>query len=182
MLQKQQHEKQVDYWKSRAYYDMSKKLPDVYSSTKLAAILHAVHLNHQYGETHGIYAMAVNPGAVNSDIWRGFPDWMKAIFEKVYLTTKQGSVPLVAAACLADQWEREETMYLQPYWQPSISTESTISVPMLPFTEMLGPYIGFQSTKARLPPLIDGGISAASALWKASEDILQHSFSTSQKQ
>ncbi|KAL3935977.1 MAG: hypothetical protein SGARI_002748, partial [Bacillariaceae sp.] len=94
----------VEYWKSRAvvgYHldtiaETDKKsdetttksessdsstsnMPDgVYSATKLAAILHCVEWNRRY--PRGVKAMAVNPGAVNSDIWRGFPNWMRRVF------------------------------------------------------------------------------------------------------
>jgi NAD(P)-dependent dehydrogenase (short-subunit alcohol dehydrogenase family) len=156
-----------EYWRARAYHQSAKLLPDVYSSTKLAAILHAMELNRRYP---GIYAMAVNPGAVNSDIWRGFPQWVRAIFEKVYLTTQQGSVPLVAAAVQRELWKQQNVLYLQPYWRPLSRT--TNSAPMLPFTEMLGPYVGYSPTKARLPAA-DEGANAAKVLWEASDNLLQ---------
>jgi NAD(P)-dependent dehydrogenase (short-subunit alcohol dehydrogenase family) len=188
---------QYQYWKSRAHYHQSPKkpLPDVYSATKLAAILHAVELNRRYAtvtaltntanseknQVGSVYAMAVNPGAVNSDIWRGFPNWMRAIFQKVYLTTQQGSVPLVAAAVMGDYWKQQGVLYLQPYWKPfhlsSLSWSPlpaklgpTMAAPMLPFTEMLGPYVGYTPAKPRLPDN-DGGKEAARILWQISEEL-----------
>jgi NAD(P)-dependent dehydrogenase (short-subunit alcohol dehydrogenase family) len=162
----------VDYWKSRAVVGYSSssgnddKMPDgVYSATKLAAILHGVEWNRRYP---GVPALAVNPGAVNSDIWRGFPSWMRSMFAKIYLTTQQGSVPLVAAA-VRDDWNTDrsdEVLYLQPYWVPSTSSK-----PMIPFTEMLGPYVGYTAAAARLPP--DGGQKAAKILWLVSEELIQ---------
>jgi NAD(P)-dependent dehydrogenase (short-subunit alcohol dehydrogenase family) len=184
---------QYQYWKSRAHYHHSSTpLPDVYSATKLAAILHAIELNRRYATTpltsneekHDdgmVYAMAVNPGAVNSDIWRVFPNWMRVIFQKVYLTTQQGSVPLVAAAVMGDHWKQHGVLYLQPYWNPfnlvsflwsppTAAIRPPMTGPMLPFTEMLGPYIGYTPTTPRLPDK-DGGTEAARILWRISEEL-----------
>ncbi|KAG7345949.1 short-chain dehydrogenase/reductase SDR [Nitzschia inconspicua] len=165
---------QYQYWKSRAHFRSAQTLPDVYSATKLAAILHAMELNRRYSQSHGIYAMAVNPGAVNSDIWRGFPNWIRAVFRQVYLTTQQGSAPLVAGAVLGDEWRKRNVLYLQPYWNPSPSQSTTTdNTPMLPFTEMLGPYIGFAPTTARLPHN-DGGLESAAILWQVSDDLVEN--------
>ena len=175
---------EIDYWKSRAVIghnsdDDDDEMPEgVYAATKLAAILHCVEWNKRYP---GIPAMVVNPGAVNSDIWRGFPSWMRSIFANVYLTTEQGSAPLVAAA-VQDDWNYAAAVggvvYLQPYWIPSLSLSSEqqqSTSPMIPFTEMLGPYIGYAITAPRL--LADGGQAAARMLWQVSEVLVmvQHS-------
>jgi len=141
------------FWKSMAMYD-PKSPPDSYSASKLAAILHTVALRRQ-----GISSVAVNPGGVASDIWRGFPSWIRAIFDLVYLTPEQGSMPVVAAAVVEDA-----PLYMQPYWQPQHNSATPF-----PLTEMLGPYVGFEATTPRLPE--DEGHAAGDALWKVSEAL-----------
>jgi NAD(P)-dependent dehydrogenase (short-subunit alcohol dehydrogenase family) len=160
----------VGYWKERALYRPD-PLPGVYSASKLAAILHSIELNRRYGK-QGLFSLAVNPGSVNSDIWRGFPGWMRTIFAMVYLTSEQGSIPLIAAAVL-DDWKEDGITYLQPYWVPTLSStqrfEQQSLRPMMPYTEMLGPYVGYTPTNPRLPP--DGGIEAAHVLWDVSQTL-----------
>ncbi|VEU36608.1 unnamed protein product [Pseudo-nitzschia multistriata] len=176
------------YWKRRAYYNDSKNAPsNVYAASKLAAILHSFELNRRYADAH-LTAIAVNPGAVNSDIWRGFPKWMREyVFEKIYLTTKQGSEPIVAAAVRNDlvankNSETGAVVYIQPYANPfSIfggrlfpnSDEVSSSPqrgPMLPFTEMLGPFVGHLRTIPRLPSNKD---VAAETLWRVSSELTE---------
>lgn len=157
----------ADYWKSQALYH-DPPHPGVYSASKLAAVLHAVELNQRNVVRA---AVVVNPGSVASDIWRGFPDWIRAIFRRIYLTPQQGSTPLVAAAVRNHDVEPEssttkhELTYLQPYWIPPNLQKK----PVLPLFEMLGPYVGYTETTPRLPD--DGGIQAAKMLWQVSEEL-----------
>ena len=182
------------YWKRRALFSEKKSPDNIYSASKLAAILHSFELNRRYGDSN-LTAIAVNPGAVNSDIWRGFPHWVRQhIFDKIYLTTEQGSEPIVAAAIRNDfTADRESIManngrgaiiYLQPYanpfsvfggrWFPNSSSStkasvpSTLQGPMMPCMEMLGPYVGHMPTIPRLPANPE---AAAETLWRVSEEL-----------
>uniref|UniRef100_A0A7S4EP80 Protochlorophyllide reductase n=1 Tax=Pseudo-nitzschia australis TaxID=44445 RepID=A0A7S4EP80_9STRA len=186
-----------EYWKRRAYYSDGKGAPqNVYAASKLAAILHSLELNRRYADAR-LTAIAVNPGAVNSDIWRGFPRWLREyVFEKVYLTTEEGSEPIVAAAVrnnlIADKNSimanngRDDVIYVQPYANPfsifggrlfpdstssrTAAVPSTQQGPMIPFTELLGPYVGHIATIPRLPTNKE---AAAEALWKVSKELTE---------
>ena len=142
-----------EYWKSCARYDSESA--STYSSSKLAALLFTVALRQQYPQLSSI---AINPGCVNSDIWRGFPWFIIPIFRAIFLTTNSCSV---AAATLADD---NLPLCLQPYWMP-ISSKRTSR----PTFETLGPYAGYVSTAPRLPA--DGGTFEAEALWRALEEL-----------
>lgn len=183
-----------NYWKRRALYSDKNSADNIYSASKLAAILHSVELNRKHGGKY-FASIAVNPGAVNSDIWRGFPMWVRRyIFEKIYLTTREGSEPIVAAAVRDDltinvendskRKGQDSIIYIQPYANPfSIfggrlfaDSSSTTSAgvtslrqgPMNPFTEMLGPYVGHIPTIPRLPTQTE---AAAKTLWEVSEQL-----------
>ena len=182
------------YWKRRALYSEKDAPKNIYSASKLAAILHCIELNRKYNDKN-LTAIAVNPGATNSEIWRAFPRWVRRyVFEKIYLTTEQGSEPVIAAAVrddLAVQMENDSTssghhsiIYLQPYANPfsifggrwfvdsssttSGSDASSQQGPMNPCTEMLGPYVGHLPTIPRLPTQIN---EAAETLWKVSREL-----------
>lgn len=102
---------------------------------------------------------------------------MKMIFSFIYLTTKQGCRPSVAAAVLDDDElflnDEDDCCYLQPYWLPGIplrnkkSYQNTDQQQQLlppkqqqqrqhrvphPMFEMMGPYQGYRLTDPRLPP------------------------------
>jgi hypothetical protein len=101
----------------------------------------------------------------NSDIWRAFPRWITRLFKLIYLTPEQGAATSVAAAVgvLPDH-----AIYLQPYWLPFSHTNA--NKPLFPLFEMLGPFVGAQVVRPRLPA--DGGIRAGAALWEASQHIV----------
>ena len=176
----------TDYWRRRAIYSEKNAPTNVYSASKLAAILHAFELNQRYSNKN-LIAIAVNPGAVNSDIWRGFPRFIRRhIFDKIYLTTEDGSEPVVAAAIRDNLTVGKEksisndgkgfSIYIQPYADPhsifngqlAHATPSSSQGPMKPYTEMLGPYVGHLLTMPRLPENTE---AAAKALWKVSEQM-----------
>jgi len=102
----------------------------------------------------------------NSDIWRDFPRILIPIFSLIYLNNRQGCRTSVAAA-LGDF--DGTTLYLQPYWLPTTTTQTPF-----PALEMLGPYQGHCVTQPRLP--VDGGRTAAQALWKAAAEITKASW------
>jgi len=83
---------------------------------------------------------------------------MIPFFRALYLDSNQGCYTTVAAALC-----EFEDDYLQPYWLP----HWMLSTP-LPVFEMMGPFIGYRATKARLPN--DNG-TAQKCLWKASEEL-----------
>ena len=123
------------YWRQNAIFsEMNSN--DTYSASKLAAILFSIELNRRY-QSQGLRSIAVNPGAVNSDIWRNYPRWIVALFDYVYLNNRQGAYTSVAASVLQDL--PEDVIYLQPYHQVT-----SLSTPFPP-TEMLGPFVGYQA-------------------------------------
>jgi len=146
------------YWNHFALFGAD-RIEKSYSPSKLAMLYFTVALNQRF-KSKGLRSIAVNPGAVNSDIWRDKPRWMMPLFRLLYLTNIQGCQTTVAA-CVEDL--PDDVIYLQPYWQ-RISER-----PPWPPTEMLGPYVGFQAVSPRLP--VDGGILSAEALWRCSEDL-----------
>ena len=151
-----------DYWKRCARYDSEPK--STYSPSKLAALLFTVALRIRYPELSSI---AANPGSVNSDIWRDFPPYITSLLRFVFLTTTQGSIPIVAAATL----EGSLPLYVQPYWMP---TSCALRTPH-PILETLGVFVGYVPTAPRLP--IDGGEFEAGELWRASEELTGYKFS-----
>ena len=170
----QQPKDNAEYWNNMAkYHPSSNPPPELYASSKLAMILFSQELNRRYGgESHNITSIAVNPGSVASDIWRGFPIWLQTIFRYVYLSPRQGCTPAVAAATIDTTSgkipslnEIDNLYYFQPYWIPNQNHR-----PMIPFTEMLGPYVGYTRTTPRLP-VNRGGTDEAKALWQVSEAL-----------
>jgi NAD(P)-dependent dehydrogenase (short-subunit alcohol dehydrogenase family) len=151
--------KTVEFWKSLAMYNATPP-PEGYSASKLGAILFSSELNRRYGASHNIHSLAVNPGGSSTDIWRDFPPFLVFLMGLVYLSPIQASAPSIAAAVQED-WG--DTIYLQPHWLPDESV-----TPFPPF-EMLAPYVGYMSTKPRLPE--DGGMEAGKALWDVSEEL-----------
>ena len=149
------------YWKANAIYGPASE-ENSYSASKLAALLFSIELNKRY-QAKGLRSIAVNPGAVNSDIWRNYPRWMVTIFSKIYLTVKQGASTTIAASVLDDL--PSDAIYLQPYYQAK-----TDVAPFPPF-EMLGPFVGYEVTVPRLPKDGTNGELSAKALWKVSEEL-----------
>ena len=156
---------------------------NAYADSKLAAVLFSVEINRRYG-AEGITAIAVNPGAVNSDIWRGvaaaFPFLYRKVigpvFERVYLDTEKGSATSVAAALCQDSLP-PTAKYLQPYILPSPSSSSGSShvrvygkSPPTPVFEMLGVFGGYSVASPRLPGE-DGGEESAKGLWEAAREL-----------
>lgn len=167
-----------NYWKELAKLDTSttSSLPpylrnvvqdcmESYPPSKLATLLFAMEINKKFGpETTGkrVRAIAVNPGAVASDIWRSFPDFTRVFLRLLFLNTDQGCTTSIAAA-LGEL--PADAFYLQPYWLPESNSDSA----PFPVLEMMGPYVGYRVTQPRLP--LDEGIFASRRLWKASEHL-----------
>lgn len=141
---------------------------NVYSLSKLAALLFTGMLNQRYGDR--IISIAVNPGAVNSDIWRNFPRWLDPIHEFFYLTNRQGCCTSVAACVLPTlSLSNNAYPYLQPYWQFGTGRV------LFPSFEMLGPYQGYRLTPPRLPY---NTTAAAEAMWQVSVELTKAQWPT----
>lgn len=160
------------WWKYTAKPGVS---DNTYKESKLAALLFTHELNKQYGDL-GLRAISCNPGSVNSDIWRNYPKFMDLIHKAIYLTPKQGCTTSIVGAVGKLP---KKAVYLQPYWQPFRSTNSNLKTPYLsfshwftvkyPFSEMLGPYIGYAITDPRLPVDVD---ASSAAMWKSCEELV----------
>jgi len=134
-----------------------------YADSKLAAILFTIELNRRF---KGISSISVNPGAVDSEIWRNFPLLLRKyllgpIFRLLYLSTEDGCHTTVAA--ILNEWQHNE-VYLEPYHLPKIWRR----IPPYPSFEMLGP---FQGSRAVQPRLLknDALRESCSNLWLVSE-------------
>ncbi|EKX45611.1 hypothetical protein GUITHDRAFT_108486 [Guillardia theta CCMP2712] len=140
----------MHHWGSK---DVSKavssgKYPRQYQNSKLAMVHLTAELQRQYAETR-VSSVAVNPGFVASDIWRGIrPDSLvgrmfRLAMAVLALDTKQGAATSVAAACMSDEeiCGSKVPLYLVPYWVPSFAR--------LPF-EMMGVFTGVHSCPPRV--------------------------------
>ncbi len=122
------------------------------------------------GVADRIAAIAVNPGAVNSDIWRTFPRWCmcfaRPLMNLLFLTTSQGAATSIEAATSPRPggWRLEpgDRVYLTPYSIPSWATNPTLAT----LFDSLGPFRGARFA-ASSPISFDP--ASASALWRASE-------------
>ena len=160
------------WWKCTATPSVS---DNTYKESKLAALLFTHELNNKYGD-RGLRAISCNPGSVNSDIWRFYPRFMDMIHKAIYLTPKQGCTTSIVAALGKLP---SHAVYLQPYWQPfsglnsySKSLSSSFShwfQIKYPFSEMLGPYIGYAITDPRLPNDVD---ASSKAMWNSCADLV----------
>ena len=166
--QAENHQHDETYWRQHALFSSISE-ENSYSASKLAALLFTVELNRRY-QSQGLRSIAVNPGAVNSDIWRDFPRWLVAIFERIYLNNRQGSYTSVAASVIDDL--PKDVIYLQPYHQVTSS-----STPWPP-TEMLGPFVGYQAIQPRLPKDGQNGGLTSQVLWQVSEELTKDTEST----
>lgn len=163
----------AEFWKEKATFttlsENSKK--KTYGASKLAAILFTLELQRRYGESKGIRSIAVNPGSVNSDIWRNYSNTQKKLFRLLYLSPQQGSQTSIAASVLHFE---DDVVYLQPYRLPPIynnnkKKKKRKSVPPYPVFEMLGPFMGYRETQPRLPE--DDGVLASQSLFQVCEDL-----------
>jgi len=140
----------------RAVYSYRESISS-YCSSKIAMILFCRALNARLGQ-HGIRAIAVNPGAVRTNIWRRTPKLLMPLWDAVmrsaFLTSNQGCSTSVFGACDALE---DHVDYLSPYWHPSWGS--------LPF-DVMGPYVGAHSVNPTLPNDAD---KEAERLWRFSE-------------
>jgi hypothetical protein len=145
----------------------------VYSDSKLAMNLLSIELQRRLDDAnvkpngHRARSVAVNPGAVASDIWRGVP-WavrtflLDPIMALLFLNTDEGCATSFHGATqpLTD----DTPHYFAPYWVPSVGGLSV----SLPF-EFVGPFVGVRQVPQTLPA---DESRAASSLWQlASQSI-----------
>ena len=144
-----------------------------YSTSKLAMAVLAAEVTRRWGTRRAarVVGLAVNPGAVNSDIWyRGqLPRWLETcavrpLFSRLFLTAAQGAACSVAAAshaAYAPPGAVPPGLYLSPYRSPR-------RLPM-PF-DLWGPFAGAQRCTPH-PPVTDA--AAGAALWEATRGALR---------
>ena len=139
-----------------------------YNVSKLALAVFASELTRREA-VRGVIGLAVNPGAVNSDIWyRGDASWgrrpawqrtlLEIAFRSAFLTTAQGAATSISAVTEA-AWERPPSdgagaLYLAPYRTPA-------AMPM-PF-ELHGPFAG---ARPCTPHPAVGDASEGRSLWE----------------
>ncbi|CAB9504860.1 WW domain-containing oxidoreductase [Seminavis robusta] len=152
------------YWRQSALFGNPHSRESSYSASKLAALYFTMELNRRY-RANGLRSIAVNPGAVNSDIWRDYPPLIQAINKRIFLNNQQGSYTSVAASVLDNL--PPDVIYLQPYHQ----VQGSSSTPF-PVFEMLGPFVGYQAIQPRLPKDGTNGELTARILWNVSEDLV----------
>jgi len=138
-----------------------------YADSKLACAVLAAEVSRR-GSSSGVVGIAVNPGAVNSQIWyRGqlgpkSEHALRALFTVSFLTPAQGAATSVAAATddtYAQVAPAEQgAYYLAPYWSPRGAP--------LPF-ELHGPFAGPQLCT---PHPAVGDPAAGEALWADLEE------------
>lgn len=166
------HFNQVSYDMNKKDFWVKRSVPGVsdntYSESKLASILFSMELNKRYDK---IRSVSVNPGAVNSDIWRDIPKTLMKyivgpVFSLLFLTTKQGSRTSFAGSIskLPSEEGDSDIIYLQPYWLPSSNTP-------FPMFEMMGPFIGHALTNPRMPASGQHITEMGNAFWEACEEI-----------
>lgn len=149
-------------WHPPIFYSPAR---NTYGTSKLAMAVLASEISRRWG-AYGISGVAVNPGAVNSDIWyRGtLASWQESIvrplFRAVFLTSQQGSACSVAAATEARFEAPTVGVYLCPYRTPR-------SRPM-PF-ELHGPFAGPRLCQPH-PATLDEG--AGKSLWEVTSEHL----------
>lgn len=148
------------------YRDRRERTCSAYSASKLAMAVLAAEVSRRGGRR--ITGVAVNPGAVNSEIWtRGdLPRWQERFvsgaFRLIFLTAEQGAATSISAATEA-QWAATDDVvtYLCPYWTPW-------STPM-PF-ELHGPFAGARRCQPH-PLVFDSTVGAE--LWDTTSVAIQ---------
>lgn len=164
-------------WATQMRYSPGKSR---YASSKLAALVLAAELNRRYGQSgstagaagagSALTAIAVNPGAVNSDIWyRGqlgprAESAVRLLFGASFLTAQQGAATSLAAAtdpALDGAGAGGGApLYLAPYRTPA-------AMP-LPF-ELHGPFAG---PRPCTPHAAAADPTVGATLWAACEEAL----------
>lgn len=100
---------------NNVFYESTMQLSSyTYSYSKLGLHLIANYINKHEKNILGI---AVNPGAVNSNIWRGSNQFIKLIAASIFLSSQQGCQPVVhAVASPSVVLSKNEYLYVTPYY------------------------------------------------------------------
>jgi len=156
-----------------------------YATSKLACNMYAYALQRSLAAEGGgagggprgggVVAVAVNPGAVASDIWRHVPPalmcWWRPFMRLFLLTPAQGAVPVVAAAAAGEVGGAAlapgRPWYLTPYLIPRAfqNERYVLELPSL-LADALGPGGAARvarSTSASYDPLAARALVAAAA-------------------
>jgi NAD(P)-dependent dehydrogenase (short-subunit alcohol dehydrogenase family) len=165
--------KEAPSWPAVLTGSAAKKGPGQYALSKLAAILFAFELQRRFQDSgSSVSAVAVNPGAVLSDIWRSLPQkhvwWFRPLSRLTFLTPEQGSATSVAA-CTAGELQgmplaAPARVYLSPYACPGW-VQRTGGLLALLF-DALGPFAGARPVA---PTQLCLDRQLGSALWEACE-------------
>jgi retinol dehydrogenase-12 len=142
-----------------------------YPLSKLAMAQFAFELQRRFaaeGLGDALSAVAVNPGAVASDIWRNFPAWYLAVARPLmaclFLPTTRGAATSIAAAADPALGGRPvgagELLYLSPYRVPAWAGGGAVATAF----DAMGPFAG--ARRARAAAWAYDAASAA-ALWDA---------------
>ena len=119
-----------------------------YAESKLAFNLFAGEFERRClgGGAAGARCVAVNPGAVDSEIWRHVRWPWNRLLEPVraafFLTPAEAAAPSIHAAT---QPLRRDAAYFSPYWHPPRGTPGRSAF------EWIGPFNGACDSHARLP-------------------------------
>lgn len=143
-----------------------------YALSKFAAVSFAAELQRRLAGS-GVAAVAVNPGAVRSTIWRncsqGNMCWLGPLMRLTFLTPEQGSATSVAAATALEvggvRLDGAAPVYLSPYahlpaWLTGAAAAGALA------GDLLGPFAG-ASPQAPTPLSVDARIGLS--LWDACE-------------
>lgn len=93
---------------------------------KLAQILYTYHCQRTRTERDGVTSITLNPGPVNSDIWRSFlfeplRSLFKTLASVVFLNTDQGASTSIAAATDPLYENSGDLIYLTPFQKYKLS-------------------------------------------------------------
>lgn len=145
-----------------------------YALSKLAAVSFAAELQRRLTGT-GVTAVAVNPGAVASDIWRHVPPlhgcWFRPLMSVAFLSSEQGCESSIAAAAspLSAEYAAPHAVYLSPYAAPNWAQKAGGWTALI-FGDLLGRLSLPIGPQASTPLSIDGKVGGS--LWDACESAL----------
>lgn len=143
-----------------------------YALSKLSLLFLAYQLQRylpSIGATN-VIAIAVNPGGVNSDIWRALGErnlcMTRPLRRMFMLNTEQGAATGIAAATEVEvsgvRFKSGQFYYLSPYWVPSFLQNNGPAALVFDF---LGPFAGAQVIQSA-PGTYDS--ASAKSLWDCS--------------
>lgn len=169
----------VMHWTGKTDFDVLSTTyrRDSYSSSKLAMNLFALELEKRFPRR--CVAFAVNPGAVQSNIYRDMHSFVGHFFIRMlWLHTETGALASVRAATMRDAdvdrifgtsstkgGRRRGAKYLTPYYVPEAAPEWARRL-----LDIGGPF--FAGVRSTRPSESSGDIAASADLWETSQRIL----------